>query len=151
MSSTTAMYIAQTLNGLSYGMLLFLVASGLTLIFGMMGILNIAHAGFFMLSAYFCITFLQLTGNFWLALLVAPIITAFLGVLCEYTPQAIFLNCSLPWVSHWLLVRGSSFSGEQRVIIYPPLPAWMVFYQFHLLNILYIGYSLSVLLSLFWA
>ena len=77
------MYIAQTLNGLSYGMLLFLVASGLTLIFGMMGILNIAHAGFFMLSAYFCITFLQLTGNFWVALLVAPLITAFLGVLCE--------------------------------------------------------------------
>ena len=83
MDSTTAMYVAQTLNGLAYGMLLFLVASGLTLIFGMMGILNIAHASFFMLSAYFCHTFLSMTGNFWIALLLAPIIAAFFGVLCE--------------------------------------------------------------------
>jgi branched-chain amino acid transport system permease protein len=83
MDSTTAMYVAQTLNGMAYGMLLFLVASGLTLIFGMMGILNIAHASFFMLSAYFCHTFLNMTGNFWVALLLAPIIAAFFGVLCE--------------------------------------------------------------------
>jgi branched-chain amino acid transport system permease protein len=83
MDSTMAMYVAQTLNGLAYGMLLFLVASGLTLIFGMMGILNIAHASFFMLSAYFCHTFLSMTGNFWVALLLAPIIAAFFGVLCE--------------------------------------------------------------------
>ncbi len=83
MDSTTAMYIAQGLNGLAYGMLLFLVASGLTLIFGMMGILNIAHASFFMLSAYFSHTFLDMTGNFWLALLVAPVIAAAIGVLCE--------------------------------------------------------------------
>ena len=83
MDSTTAMYIAQSLNGLAYGMLLFLLASGLTLIFGMMGILNLAHASFFMLSAYICHTFLDMTGSFWLALLVAPVITAVFGVICE--------------------------------------------------------------------
>jgi branched-chain amino acid transport system permease protein len=83
MDSTTAMYVAQSLNGLAYGMLLFLLASGLTLIFGMMGILNIAHASFFMLSAYICHTFLDMTGSFWLALLVAPVITAVFGVICE--------------------------------------------------------------------
>ena len=83
MDSTTAMYVAQSLNGLAYGMLLFLLASGLTLIFGMMGILNIAHASFFMLSAYFCHTFLDMTGSFWLALLVAPVVTAVFGVICE--------------------------------------------------------------------
>jgi branched-chain amino acid transport system permease protein len=49
----------------------------------MMGILNIAHASFFMLSAYFCHTFLDMTGSFLLALLVAPLIAAFFGVLCE--------------------------------------------------------------------
>lgn len=65
MDSMTAVYIAQGLHGLAYGMLLFLVASGLTLIFGMMGILNIAHASFFMLSGYFCYQILQWTGNFW--------------------------------------------------------------------------------------
>jgi len=83
MDSTTAMYVAQGIHGLAYGMVLFLVASGLTLIFGMMDILNLAHAAFFMLAAYFCYQFLSLTGNFWAALLLAPIATAFFGVLLE--------------------------------------------------------------------
>jgi branched-chain amino acid transport system permease protein len=76
-------YVAQGIHGLAYGMVLFLVASGLTLIFGMMGILNIAHAAFFMLSAYFCYQVVESTGNFWLALLLAPIFTGIFGVLVE--------------------------------------------------------------------
>jgi branched-chain amino acid transport system permease protein len=59
------------------------VASGLTLIFGMMGILNLAHASFFMLSAYISYSVLQVTGNFWMALLVAPVVTAVIGILME--------------------------------------------------------------------
>jgi len=77
------MYIIQGLHGLAYGMLLFLVASGLTLVFGMMGILNLAHASFFMLSAYFCYSVLLVTGNFWLSLLLAPVVAAFFGILVE--------------------------------------------------------------------
>ena len=83
MDPTTAMYIAQGIHGLAYGMVLFLVASGLTMIFGMMDILNLAHAAFFMLAAYFCYQFLSLTGNFWAALLLAPVATAFFGILME--------------------------------------------------------------------
>lgn len=83
MESATAMYVAQGIHGLAYGMVLFLVASGLTLIFGMMDILNLAHAAFFMLAAYFCYQFLSLTGNFWAALLLAPLATAFFGILLE--------------------------------------------------------------------
>lgn len=83
MDPTTAMYVAQGIHGLAYGMVLFLVASGLTMIFGMMGILNLAHASFFMLSAYFCYQFLSITGSFWAALLLAPVATAFFGVLLE--------------------------------------------------------------------
>jgi branched-chain amino acid transport system permease protein len=83
MDPTTAMYVAQGIHGLAYGMVLFLVASGLTLIFGMMDILNLAHAAFFMLAAYFCYQFLSMTGNFWAALLLAPVATAFFGVLLE--------------------------------------------------------------------
>lgn len=83
MDPVTAMYVAQGIHGLAYGMILFLVASGLTLIFGMMGILNLAHASFFMLSAYISYTVLQVTGNFWLALLVAPVVSAIIGVLME--------------------------------------------------------------------
>jgi branched-chain amino acid transport system permease protein len=77
------MYVIQAIHGLAYGMLLFLVASGLTLVFGMMGVLNLAHASFFMLSAYFCFTVLQVTGNFWLSLLFAPVAAAFFGILVE--------------------------------------------------------------------
>ena len=83
MSPTTAMYVAQAIHGLAYGMLLFLVASGLTMIFGMMGILNLAHASFFMLSGYFCYTVITVTGNFWLALLIAPVAAGICGLLVE--------------------------------------------------------------------
>lgn len=83
MSPTTVLYVAQAIHGLAYGMLLFLIASGLTMIFGMMGILNIAHASFAMLSAYFCYQVLLMTENFWVALLVAPVIAGFCGVLTE--------------------------------------------------------------------
>jgi branched-chain amino acid transport system permease protein len=83
MDPTTAMYVAQGIHGIAYGMVLFLVASGLTMIFGMMDILNLAHAAFFMLAAYFCYQFLSMTGNFWAALLLAPVATAFFGVLLE--------------------------------------------------------------------
>ena len=83
MSPTAVLYIAQAIHGLAYGMLLFLVASGLTMIFGMMGILNIAHASFAMLSAYFCYQVLLMTGNFWVALLVAPLVAGVCGILTE--------------------------------------------------------------------
>ena len=83
MDPVTAMYVAQGMHGLAYGMILFLLASGLTLIFGMMGILNLAHATFFMLSAYLCYQVLTWTGSFWLALLIAPIVTGLIGILLE--------------------------------------------------------------------
>jgi branched-chain amino acid transport system permease protein len=83
MDPTTAMYISQGIHGLAYGMVLFLVASGLNIIFGMMGILNLAHASFFMLSAYFSYQVLTTTGNFWVALIVAPVVTAFFGIILE--------------------------------------------------------------------
>jgi branched-chain amino acid transport system permease protein len=83
MSPTTVLYVAQAIHGLAYGMLLFLVSSGLTMIFGMMGILNIAHASFAMLSAYFCYQVVLMSGNFWVALLIAPVVAGFWGVLTE--------------------------------------------------------------------
>lgn len=73
----------QMLHGLVYGMLLFLVASGLTLIFGMMGVLNFAHGALFMLGAYFSYSVLQWTGHFWLCLIIAPVIVALVGAVIE--------------------------------------------------------------------
>jgi branched-chain amino acid transport system permease protein len=66
------------LNGISYGLLLFMVSAGLTLIFGMMGVLNFAHGSFYMLGAYFGYTFARY-GNFWIALAVAPALVALIG------------------------------------------------------------------------
>jgi branched-chain amino acid transport system permease protein len=83
MDPTTAMYVAQGLHGLAYGMILFLIASGLNVIFGMMGVLNLAHASFFMLSAYLGYQVVVLTGSFWLALAFAPVGSALLGVAME--------------------------------------------------------------------
>src|SRR5512133_1417568 len=83
MDAVAAMYVAQGIHGLAYGMVLFLIASGLNVIFGMMGVLNLAHASFFMLSAYLGFQFVSLTGNFWMALLLAPVATAVCGVLME--------------------------------------------------------------------
>jgi branched-chain amino acid transport system permease protein len=70
------------LNGLVYGMLLFMLASGLTLIFGMMGVLNFAHAAFYMLGAYFAYTISRYTG-FWPGLVVAPLVVGLLGAATE--------------------------------------------------------------------
>jgi branched-chain amino acid transport system permease protein len=58
----------QGLHGMVYGMLLFLVASGLTLIFGMMGVLNFAHGALYMLGAYFSFSVLRWSGSFWVSL-----------------------------------------------------------------------------------
>lgn len=66
------------LNGLSYGLLLFMLSSGLTLIFSMMGVLNFAHASFYMLGAYFAYSVTELMG-FWPALIVAPFLVGLLG------------------------------------------------------------------------
>jgi len=83
MDPSVSMYISQAIHGITYGMILFLIASGLNIIFGMMGILNLAHAAFFMLSAYFCYQVVAVTGSFWMGLILAPIFTAFFGILLE--------------------------------------------------------------------
>jgi branched-chain amino acid transport system permease protein len=74
--------IFSTLNGLLYGMLLFLLASGLTLIFSMMGVLNFAHASFYMLGAYFGFQISRYVG-YWPGLLLAPLLVGAVGALVE--------------------------------------------------------------------
>ena len=74
--------IVSTLNGVLYGMLLFLMASGLTVIFSMMGVLNLAHASFYMLGAFFGFEISRRLG-FWPAFLVAPVLVAVIGMTVE--------------------------------------------------------------------
>jgi branched-chain amino acid transport system permease protein len=75
--------IEQALNGLQLGLLLFLLAAGLTLVFGIMDMVNLAHGSLYMMGAYFCATFTKWTGSFWLGCLFGLPATLLLGVLTE--------------------------------------------------------------------
>jgi branched-chain amino acid transport system permease protein len=78
-----AFFGVQLLNGLQYGLLLFLIASGLTLIFGIMGIINLAHGAMYMIGAYLVYDLTFRLGNFWLAILVAIPVAIALGLIIE--------------------------------------------------------------------
>jgi branched-chain amino acid transport system permease protein len=75
-------FLISLLNGVSYGLLLFMLASGLTLIFSMMGVLNFAHASFYMIGAYVAYQISKFVG-FWPALFLAPVVVGLLGALVE--------------------------------------------------------------------
>jgi branched-chain amino acid transport system permease protein len=83
MPDSVIFFLIQILNGVQEGLLLFLVASGLTLIFGIMRIINLAHGSFYMLGAYLAFALAQSLGNLWLAVLVALPVAALLGLLLE--------------------------------------------------------------------
>ncbi|CAM2844552.1 branched-chain amino acid ABC transporter permease [Paenibacillus sediminis] len=73
----------QIITGLAYGMLLFMIAAGLTIIFGLLSVVNLAHGALFMIGGYFTFTFINQHLNFWLALLISVILLAILGMLIE--------------------------------------------------------------------
>jgi branched-chain amino acid transport system permease protein len=85
-------FLIQVLNSIQYGLLLFLVASGLTLIFGIMGVINLAHGSFYMLGAYAAFVLSGLTGSFWWAIV--------LGV-----PLAVVFGYVLEWIFFSFLYR----------------------------------------------
>ena len=78
-------YLIQLLNAFQYGLLLFLLSSGLTLIFGIMGVINLAHGSFYMIGAYLAYWLANLTGNLWLAIPIGVVITLGIGGLLETT------------------------------------------------------------------
>jgi branched-chain amino acid transport system permease protein len=75
-------FLVQTLNGIGYGLLLFMLSSGLTIVFSLMGVLNFAHASFYMLGAYFAYQISAKLG-FWPALVLAPLVVGMLGMAVE--------------------------------------------------------------------
>lgn len=78
-----SIYIVQLLTGVAYGMLYFMIAAGLTIILGVMNVVNLAHGAFFLLGTYLAFTFLSLQLNFWVALVLSVITIAILGVIVE--------------------------------------------------------------------
>jgi branched-chain amino acid transport system permease protein len=76
--------LIQVLNGLQYGLLLFLVASGLSLIFGIMGIINLAHGSFYMIGAYLAFSLSALTGSLAAAVVLGIVLSVLLGIFLEW-------------------------------------------------------------------
>ena len=99
-------FVISMLNGLSYGLLLFMLSSGLTLIFSMMGVLNFAHASFYMLGAYFGYTLSGVFG-FWPALVLAPVLTGAAGAVFE--SQVLRKVHKMGHVSELLVTFGLSY------------------------------------------
>ncbi|MDF2371943.1 MAG: branched-chain amino acid ABC transporter permease [Rhizobiaceae bacterium] len=81
---STTLFLILCLNGLQYGMLLFLIAAGLTLVFGVMGFINLAHGVQYMVGAYLAFAYVQLTGSFMLAVILSLVTALILGLLLEY-------------------------------------------------------------------
>ena len=80
---TFILFFEQLLNGIQFGTMLFLMSAGLTLIFGVMGLINLAHGSFYMIGAFSAALIAALTGSFWLALLASLAGAAIAGVLIE--------------------------------------------------------------------
>jgi branched-chain amino acid transport system permease protein len=76
-------FLIQLLNGIQYGLLLFLLASGLTLIFGIMGVINLAHGSFYMIGAYLAYWLVKITGSLWLAIPVGFVTALIMGIALE--------------------------------------------------------------------
>ncbi len=139
-----------TLNGVLYGMLLFMMASGLTLIFSMMGVLNFAHASFYMLGAYFGFEISRRIG-FWPGLVLAPLMVGAIGALVErYGLRRLHRRGH---VSELLFTFGLAFVVEELVqMVWGKLPVdyrvplQLDFVAFRLFDTTYPAYRVFMLL-----
>ena len=82
---TIALFLEQILNGLQFGVMLFLMAAGLTLVFGVMGLINLAHGSLYMVGAFACAAVAAWTGSFWLGLTASLAAAAAAGAIVEMT------------------------------------------------------------------
>src|SRR6476661_9057675 len=122
--------IEQCLNGIQLGMLLFLLAAGLTLVFGIMDLVNLAHGSLYMLGAYFAATFAAVTESFVVAVILAVAVSLVVGMVLEVV--AIRRLYSRSHLDHVLGTFGLVlfFNELVRLVWGPaglslPLPAWL--------------------------
>lgn len=144
------LFIEQCLNGLQLGLLLFLLAAGLTLVFGIMDLVNLAHGSLYMMGAYFAATFVAWTGNFLLGIFLALGATLALGIVLEFV--ALRHLYSRGHLDHVLATFGLIlfFNEAVRMIWGPaglslPLPGWLTVPIEILPGIYYSSYRLSII------
>jgi len=160
-----ALIFSQFLSGLSMGMMLFLIASGLSLIFGVMNILNFAHATLWLIGAYFCYSFWYVLQDFgfgmWLSILLAALTLAALGWLIEVVLiRRVYrreLSEQLLLTYAMVLILGDliklTWGVDDKLIARPPLVAGPVFFfgvPFDSYFIFVIGIGVLVAIGLWW-
>ncbi|MEA2991495.1 MAG: branched-chain amino acid transport system permease protein [Alphaproteobacteria bacterium] len=156
------LFIEQCLNGLQFGLLLFLLAAGLTLVFGIMDLVNLAHGSLYMMGAYFAATFVGWTDNFLLGILLALAATLLLGIVLEFAVLRHLYGRD--HLDHVLATFGLIlfFNELVRLIWGPaglsiPLPAWLtrpieilpgVYYPSYRLSIIAVSLAVAIFLYL---
>src|SRR6478736_5369536 len=131
--------VIQTINGIVTGMILALIASGLTLIFGIMDVVNFAHGELFMLGAYVGVVVFAMTGNFWVALILSTVIVglsaALIGLFWVFLKQSKFgvwirattqdrvmaqaMGIPVPWVYTGVFAIGAGLAAASGVLFAP--------------------------------
>ena len=110
----------QIFNGIVLGMIYVMLAMGLTIVWGMMDIINFSHGFFYTLGAYFAYTLVSVTGNFWLALITVPIGTALIGMALERTLLRKLYGLNILY--QILMTFGIALMGREIIIIiYGPI------------------------------
>ena len=144
------LFIEQVLNGFQFGLLLFLLAAGLTLVFGIMDLVNLAHGSLYMIGAYFAATFAALTGSFVLGVLIALFLTLLVGMAVEVIAMRRLYGRD--HLDHVLGTFGLIlfFDEGVRLIWGPaglslPLPSWLLVSVPILPGITYSGYRLALI------
>jgi branched-chain amino acid transport system permease protein len=145
------LFLEQCLNGLQLGLLLFLLAAGLTLIFGIMDLVNLAHGSFYMIGAYFAATFTALTGSFIISVLLAFAATLLVGMAVEVIAMRRLYGRD--HLDHVLGTFGLIlfFNEAVRLIWGPagmnvPVPAWLNTHFTILPGVEYPTYRLAIIL-----
>ena len=161
-----SLFTAQFMSGLSRGMMLFLIASGLSLIFGVMNILNFAHATLWLMGAYFCYTFWFLMQDYglglWLSILLSALALAVIGWFIEVVLIRRVYNRALPeqllFTYAMVLVLGDliklTWGVDDRIIERPPLVASPVFilgmpFDSYFIFVILVGVAVAIGLWLF--
>lgn len=142
--------ISQVLNGIAFGMLLFLLASGLSLMFGLMGIVNLAHGAYFMMGGYAGLTTLEATDSFLLAIVAGAATGAFLGFLTE----RFFMRRLYGLHGHESILLTFAFSlvlSDLSLFLWTGTPRWVeppsfLDVSFNVLGSPYPAYRLAIIL-----